>query len=155
MYRVKYRLKRARVIWRKWQRSLDKTMTYEQRKITPYEEKAIRLWKLLLKDENTQMAYNTNGVRQIEKESVFMIFQPSGNNDYLMTLVDITNERRSLYELNIPQKHADTVCDYFDTEMEKRMRKAESNALSIIEYDIDKLLEKEEITLLEKLKKKK
>lgn len=154
MYRLKYRWKRLRVVWRKWQRSLNNTITYEQRQITPYEEKAIRLWKILLKDEDTQMAYNTNGVRQIEKESVFMIFQPSGNNDYLMTLVDVTDQRRSLYELHIPQKHADIVCDYFDTEMEKRMRKAESNAMSIIEYDIDKLLEKEEIALLERMKKK-
>ncbi len=154
MYRLKYRWKRLQVVWRKWQRSLNKTMTYEQRQITPYEEKAIRLWKILLKDEDTQMAYSTNGVRQIEKESVFMIFQPSGNNDYLMTLVDVTDQRRSLYELHIPQKHADLVCDYFDTEMEKRMRKAESNAMSIIEYDIDKLLEKEEIALLDRMKKK-
>lgn len=152
MYKLDYRWKRFRVYWRKWKNSLNETMVYEQRKITPYEEKAIRLWKLLLKDESTQMAYNTNGVRQIEKESVFMIFQPTGNNDYLMTLVDITDQRRSLYELHIPEKHADIVCDYFDTELEKRMKKAESDAMSLIEYDIDKLIEKEENAITKKLK---
>lgn len=91
MYKIDYRWKRLRVVWRRWHTSLNETMVYENRKITPYEEKAIKLWKLLLKDEDTQMSYNTIGVRQLEKENVFMIFQQTGSNDYLMTLVDIND----------------------------------------------------------------
>lgn len=153
MYKIDYRWKRLRVVWRRWHTSLNETMVYENRKITPYEEKAIKLWKLLLKDEDTQMSYNTIGVRQLEKENVFMIFQQTGSNDYLMTLVDINDQTRSLYELHIPDKHAEIVCDSFDIEMEKRMKKNELNALSIIEYDIDKLIEKEELAVLQRMKK--
>lgn len=146
-YTIKYRIKILRVYWRKWRRSIDNRMTIERKQITTYEEKAIRLWKILLKDEDTQMNYNTSGVRQIEKDNVLMMFQPAGNSDYLMTLFDVDDTRRSLYELRIPQKESEVVSDYFDTEMEKRMKKAENNKRSIIETDLDKLLEKEEKSL--------
>jgi hypothetical protein len=143
-YNLKYRYKRILVYWRQWQMSIDDTMTSNKRKLTPYEEKAIRLWRLCLKDEDTQMAYNTNGVRQIEKEHVFIVFQPCGNQDYIMTIMDVNDNGRSLYEFHIPPKDSDDVCEYFDLEMEKRMRKVENNKRNIIESDIDKLLEQEE-----------
>jgi hypothetical protein len=128
-------------------------MTIERKPITTYEGKAIRLWKILLKDEDTQMNYNTSGVRQIEKDNVLMMFQPAGNSEYLMTLFDVDDTRRSLYELRIPQKESEVVSDYFDTEMEKRMKKAENNKRSIIETDLDKLLEKEEKLLTDRKNK--
>ena len=152
-YTIKHRLKRLRVYWRKWRRSIDNRMTIERKQITTYEEKAIRLWKILLKDEDTQMNYNTSGVRQIEKDNVLMMFQPAGNSEYLMTLFDVDDTRRSLYELRIPQKESEVVSDYFDTEMEKRMKKAENNKRSIIETDLDKLLEKEEKLLTDRKNK--
>ena len=152
-YTIKHRFKRLRVYWRKWRRSIDNRMTIERKPITTYEGKAIRLWKILLKDEDTQMNYNTSGVRQIEKDNVLMMFQPAGNSDYLMTLFDVDDTRRSLYELRIPQKESEVVSDYFDTEMEKRMKKAENNKRSIIETDLDKLLEKEEKLLTDRKNK--
>ena len=148
-YNVKYRYKRILVYWRQWQMSINNTMT-DKRKLTPYEEKAIRLWRLCLKDEDTQMAYNTNGVRQIEKEHVFIVFQPCGNQDYIMTIMDVNNDSRSLYEFHIPQKDSDDVCEYFDLEMEKRMRNVENNKRRIIETDIDKLLAQEEKIAMDK-----
>jgi hypothetical protein len=152
-YTIKHRFKRLRVYWRKWRRSIDNRMTIERKSITTYEGKAIRLWKILLKDEDTQMNYNTSGVRQIEKDNVLMMFQPAGNSEYLMTLFDVDDTRRSLYELRIPQKESEVVSDYFDTEMEKRMKKAENNKRSIIETDLDKLLEKEEKLLTDRKNK--
>ena len=95
-YRVKYRYKRALIHWRQWQMSINNTMTSDKRKLTAYEEKAIRLWRLCLKDEDTQMAYNTHGVRQIEKEHLFIMFQPGGNNDHIMTIMDVNSNGRSL-----------------------------------------------------------
>jgi hypothetical protein len=149
-YNINYRYKRLQVYWRQWQMSINDTMTPDRRKLTPYEEKAIRLWRLCLKDEDTQMAYNTNGVRQIEKEHLFIVFQPGGNHDYIMTIMDVNDNGRSLYEFHIPQKDSDDVCEYFDLEMEKRMRKVENNKRNIIESDIDKLLAQEEKISIDK-----
>ena len=143
-FNLKYRWKRLNVMFRKWMQSIDDKMSVYDKELTAYEEKAAKLWKLLLKDKNTHMAYSSSGVRQIQKENVFMIFQPNGNNDYLMTVVDTTDGRKSLYEVHIPAKQAIVVCDCFDDEMEKRMTKAEKDARSIIENDIDSLLENEE-----------
>lgn len=141
--RVQWRLMRLQVLWRNWTRSLDKSITLERRKLTAYEEKGIRLWKLCLRDEDTQMAYNSHGVRQIEKEHLFIMFQPNGSN-YIMTVMDVSDSSRCLYEFHIPGNEATPVCEYFDFEMERRMLKVENNKRSIIENDIDKLIEREE-----------
>jgi hypothetical protein len=151
--KVKYKYLRLRIKWRNWRRSFGDKMIAEKSKLTPYEEKAIRLWKILLKDEDTKMSFNTLGVRQIEKSNVFMTFQSGYNSEYIMTLIDITDDRRSLYELHIPPRHADIVLDHFDYELEKRMKRAELNKREIIETDIDKLLEQEEKLLLNRIKK--
>lgn len=144
MKSLKYKWLRFRVVLRTLAKSLDDRMSVHDKELTPYEEKAIRLWKLLLKDKETQMAFSSSGTRQIQRDNVFMIFQSHGNNDHIMTIVDTTEGRRSLYELHIPQKNAHIVCDYFDDEMERRMAKAEKDARSIIENDIDSLLQIEE-----------
>ena len=101
--KMKYKYLRLRIKWRNWRRSVGDKMVAERSKITPYEEKAIRLWKLLLRDEDTKMSFNTYGIRQIEKNNVFMKLQVNGaSTDCIMTLIDITTERRSLYEIHIP-----------------------------------------------------
>jgi len=152
--KLKYKYFRLIIKWRRWRTSINDKMVAERSKLTAYEEKALRLWKILLKDEDTKMSYNTFGVRQIEKKNIFMKLQPGGNNDCIMTLIDITTERRSLYEIHIPQSHADVIIDHFDYELEKRMKKAEINKRIIIETDIDNLLEQEEKMVLEKIAKK-
>ena len=90
------------------------------------------------------MAYNSWGIRQIDKENLSIIFKPSGNTDYIMTIIDITDDRKSIYEIHIPTKNADEVCDYFDNEMDRRMREKENTKKSIIGNDLDRLLEQEE-----------
>ena len=65
-YKLKYRFKRLQVRWRRWRRSIDNMTNVEQGKLTPSEEKAIRLWRICLRSEDTQMQYDTSDVRQIE-----------------------------------------------------------------------------------------
>lgn len=143
------------VRWRRWIKSFDKITIMDQDKLTNSEEKAIKLWKLCLKSEDTQMQYNTYGIRQIEKDDVLIIFKPFSSRDYIMTVMYIKDEKTNLYELHIPEKYANFVCDYFDTEMEKRMRKAENSKRAIIETSIDKLIEYEEKEYLDRTNNKK
>lgn len=142
--RIKWKWNRFRVYLRGLGDQIDRrTFSSESRVLTAYEEKGIKLWKLCLKDEDTQMAYNAHGVRQLEKEHLFIMFQPNGKN-YIMTVMDVSDHGRCLYEFHIPSKEADPVCEYFDYEMEKRMLRVENNKRSIIENDIDKLIQREE-----------
>jgi acyl carrier protein len=60
--------------------------------------------------------------------------------------VEIIMELEKILDIVI----TDDVCEYFDLEMEKRMRKVENNKRSIIESDIDKLLAQEEKISMDK-----
>ena len=151
---AKFRIKRIQVLWRKWRLSLDKSITMENQKLSTYQEKAIRLWRLCLKDDNTKLAYNTLGIRQLEKENLFITYTPAGNGSYIITIMDISGDRKNLYEVHIPSKHTDYAGDMFDAEMEKRMRKVENTKRAIIESDIDKLIEQEEKILMSKHRSK-
>jgi hypothetical protein len=155
MYKVKMRWKRLRVKWRRWKRSLDNSIKPESSKLTAYEEKGIRLWKMVVRDEDTQMALNSSGVRQIEKDTLFITVAPhNGSDRYTMTIMDITSSRRSLYELHFDGKHANNVCESFDIEMDRRMRKVEMSKRNLIETDIDKLISAQNKTLEKQAKER-
>lgn len=139
-YRLNYRLKRFIIKWRRWRARIDSKIGPEGNKLTQFEEKAIRLWKLCLRDKDTKLAYNSMGIRQLEKGNLFLIFKPSGSNDFIMTIMDITVERKSVFEIHIPIKHSGDVCDYFDVELGRRMRETESAKRSMIGDDLDRLL---------------
>lgn len=143
--RLKYRFKRLIVRWRQWKRSLNNSIKSESSKLTPAEEKGIRLWKITIKDEDSELSLNSVGDRQVEKESLFIIVNPQvGSTSVNMTIINITDIGKSLYELRIDGKHAESVIEAFDTEMDKRMRKRENSKRILIENDIDKLIEEEE-----------
>jgi hypothetical protein len=152
-YRLKYRIKRALVKWSSWKRKIDNKFESKKTKLTPFEEKAIQLWRLTLKDKDAQLAYNSFGIRQLDKENLSIIFKPSGNSDYIMTILDVTEDRKSVFEIHIPNKHADDVCDYFDMELERRMKEVEDTKKTIISGDLDRLLEQEERELNRKKRK--
>lgn len=138
---------RLLVHFRRFRRSF-KVIKPEFSKLTPFEEKGIKLWKMCLKDDNCQMAYNSYGDRQIEKNTLFITLNPHvGTDAHTMTIMDITNERRCVYELHLDGKSAKDVCQFFDEEMDKRMKKKESIKRSLIETDIDKLIEEEQMSL--------
>jgi len=153
-YKLSYRMKRWRVYWRRWKNSLDNRITPEEYKIvSPFQEKGIKLWRLCLKDNSAKLGFNTNGVRQIEKDNLLLVFQHNPSGESVMTIMDINSSNKNIYELNIPNKQSNYVCDLFDDEMDKRMSLAERTKRNIIETDLDNLLIVQENLLKNKLKK--
>jgi hypothetical protein len=140
-YRLSYRIKRLRVRWRRWKDSLDNRISPEEsRTVTPFQEKAIRLWRLCLKDGESKLAFNTNGIRQIEKENLLLVFQHNSSGESVMTIMDINESSKNIYELNIMSKPSLYVCDLFDDEMDRRMYMADSAKRKMIETDLDNLV---------------
>jgi hypothetical protein len=138
--KLKYKFKRLRVIIRRWKRNID-SFRPDDIEATTYEEKGLRLWRMVIRDESTQMAYNAEGTRQIEKGTLFITLTPSNSvNRYTMTIMDISGTRRSLYELHVEGKSAALAIESFDDEMQRRMQKVENNKRNLIETDIDKLI---------------
>ena len=154
--RIKYRFKKLRVRWRRWRRSLDNSIKPESSKLTPYEEKGLKLWKMVVRDEESQMALNSYGVRQVEKDTIFITVTPTNSSDrFTMTIMDITSNRRSLYELHFDGKTAANALEAFDVEMEKRMRKVENSKRALIETDIDKLIQSQDKALKKQAEERK
>ena len=155
MYKFKSRLKRLQVRWRNWKKKVDNKMTYKHNS-SSFESKSVKFWKIFLKDPDTHMSFNTSDVRQIERGSVLMILEPNNesSSEYIMTIMDISNDNKSFYELHFTSKVAENVCECFDTEMEKRMKSSEKIKRDLIEKDIDNLIEKETKNFQEKILKK-
>ena len=145
--RFKFRWKRIRVMWRRWKRKVD-SLKPDYSIQTNYEEKGLRLWRMVIRDEDTQMAYNSEGTRQIEKDTLFITVTPNNSIDrYTMTIMDISGSRRSLYELHVEGKSAAMAIESFDDEMQRRMKKVENNKRRLIETDIDKLIQSQDKSL--------
>ena len=145
--RFKFRWKRIRVMWRRWKRKVD-SLKPDYSIQTNYEEKGLRLWKMVIRDEDTQMAYNSEGTRQIEKDTLFITVTSNNSIDrYTMTIMDISGSRRSLYELHVEGKSAAMAIESFDDEMQRRMKKVENSKRKLIETDIDKLIQSQDKSL--------
>lgn len=153
-YKIGYRIKRLRVHWRRWKSSLDNRITPEEsRVLSPLQEKAIKLWRLCVKDRDAKLEFNTNGVRQIEKSDLLMVLQHNPSGESVLSIMDINENSKNIYELSVPNKHSQYVCDLFDDEMDRRMFMADSAKRKIIETDLDKLLAQQEAKMKNREKK--
>jgi len=144
---IDYRIKRMQVRWRKFKRRFDKGLYPEkEHRISPYQEKAIRLWRMTLKDPDSRLGVNTYGVRQVDRENLVMVFQDFGgsNDDSILTIMDTNDNGNNLYELHISKRHAIMLCEAFDDEMNRRMNRVESAKRLLIESDLDNLLRSQE-----------
>jgi hypothetical protein len=144
---IDYRIKRMQVRWRKFKRRFDKSLYPEKEyRISPYQEKAIRLWRMTLKDPDSRLGVNTYGVRQVDRENLVMVFQDFGgsNDDSILTIMDTNDNGNNLYELHISKRHAIMLCEAFDDEMNRRMNRVESAKRLLIESDLDNLLRSQE-----------
>ena len=140
---INYRIKRIKVRWRRFMRRFDKGL-YPQKeyRISPYQEKGMRLWRLMLKDQDSKLGVNTYGVRQIEKDNLLLVFLSGGNSndDSVLTIMDVNDSGNNVYELHIGARQAASICEAFDMEMNRRMNRAESAKRLLIESDLDRLL---------------
>ena len=144
---IDYKIKRLKVRWRRFMRRFDKRLYPEkEHRISPYQEKAIRLWRMTLKDPSSRLGVNTFGVRQVDRENLVIVFQDFGgaNDDSVLTIMDTNDNGNNLYELHISKRHAGMVCEAFDDEMDRRMNRVESAKRLLIESDLDNLLKSQE-----------
>ena len=136
-------------------KKIDTKVTYEteDKKITPLQEKAVKLWKLCLKDMETNLSCSiSDKTRHIEKDNLLIILSPMNELDYLMTIVDGDNSKSCLYEIRIGSKLSSSVTTTFDNENERRMKEGEEDKRKTIHSDLDKLLLQEENSLKKSLK---
>jgi hypothetical protein len=111
---------------------------------TLMQNKSIKLWKLLLKDNDSFISCSPiNRIRQIEKDSLLITLTPVNQVDYQMVILDANEEKSSLYEIHQSQKSLLELITSFDNENERRMMIGRTRRISQINNDLDKLLKKQ------------
>jgi hypothetical protein len=124
----------------KW---FDTKVTSGEIKVSPMQEKAVKLWKVCLKNKKSIISCSiSNKIRHIEKNNLLITLSPTNQIDYLMTIID--NNKSCLYEIRISSKLADDVILSFDVENQRRMMIIEESKRKFIYNDLDKLLSSEE-----------
>ena len=119
---------------------------------TPLQMKSIKLWKLLLRDSNSNMSCSLiNKIRQIEKDNMLVILSQINEQDYLLTIMDVDTTKSCLYEVPIYSKISTILIDTFDTENQKRMNLRQSVKKESISNDLDKLINEQVKSLIKTL----
>lgn len=143
---MKFKFLRKYIKWSLFFKKLNAKMApREYGPLSPLQEKAIKLWKLCIKDKSTELRSSFfDKVRQIDKDNLMLILRHASNDYYLLTILDFDSIRNNCYEVQIPRSYIDNICDLFDVEMSRRMRAAENIKREILGDDLDKLISNQE-----------
>lgn len=143
---LKFFLVRKWVEFNAWFYKIDRKMTVGNHKLNTMQEKAVKLWKVSLKDKDCGLHCSlSTKERQVESGNILMVLTPSGVDHHTMSIFDSTDTNRcNFYELVIPQPHITQVCDQFDVEMDRRMRENESDRREMVEDIMDTMVRKHE-----------
>jgi hypothetical protein len=140
----------------KWSVSnINKTLKAEpeNHEILPIQTKSIKLWKLLLRDDESQISCSLgNRIRQIEKDNMLLILSPINQLDFQLTIMDVDNNKSCLYEIPIYSRISDNLIEVFDNENERRMNLGQSEKRQSIHNDLDKLISQQQESLKRRTK---
>lgn len=144
----KFNVFRRYVELTKLYKKIDKKILVKNHTLTPLQEKTMKLWKLLIKDKNALMSCSIlSAERQLRKNNILIILYPHTHEDYIMTIFDVNNDKRCLYEVHIPEDYVKGntgIVTMFDNEIEKRLRSSENDIRKMIDDDLGKLIEIQE-----------
>jgi len=143
---LKFFLVRKWIEFNSWFYKIDRKMTVGNHKLNPMQERAVRLWKVSLKDKDCVMHCSlSTKERQVESGSILIVLSPTGVDHQVMSIFDSTDDTKcNFYELIIPQPHITQVCDQFDTEMGRRMRENELDKRDMVEDIMDTMVRRQE-----------
>jgi hypothetical protein len=117
----------------------------ENTEILPIQTKSIKLWKLLLRDDKSQISCSLgNRIRQVEKDNMLLILAPINQQDYQLTIMDVDNIKSCLYEIPMYSKLSEVLIEVFDNENEKRMLEGQLEKKQSIHNDLDKLISQQQ-----------
>lgn len=148
---IRRKLLRSIIRWRRFKKRLGEKMSMDRvKKQSMYQQKAIELWSVMLKDKETMLHYsNVTDTRQLHKKEVLVSLYP-GHDDYHMCIIDHSGQRNNLYEVLIRKIDVTLLIDTFDVENDRRMRHLEGEKRMIIYEDLDFLLDKQRKALQKK-----
>jgi hypothetical protein len=143
---LKFYLFRKWIEFNSWFYKIDKKMTLGHRELNNMQSKAVKLWKLCLKDKNCNLQCSiSNKQRQVESGKILIILSPDGVDHSIMSIFDhVDNNKCNFYEIVIPQPHLEEICQQFDDLVLKRMGNKEQKNRGMVEEFFDTMVSRQE-----------
>lgn len=108
----------------------------------PLIEKSIQIWKLCVKQKNSELHFSyLSKARQVKLGEYFLMFTEVGYERGIIKVHYNSEGCSSYYECYIKKNHLEDVVDYFDLEVEKRMRVIENQNKSKVISSLDSLIQ--------------
>lgn len=118
-----------------------KYKNFEDVDVLPMQEKAIKLWKMALRDKSSSINCSlSDKSRQVESGSLLMILSSINEMDSIMTIMDVDDKKSYLYEVRMGNKITDSISEYFDEENRKRIDVANKKRKDLINNNLDRLI---------------
>jgi len=141
---IKYKLLKSYAKTKKYFRGFRDRLEIADMTLTQLQVKGIKLWVLYLRNKDTKLYSSiATGDRQIKYDNTLLILRP-GNEQDIMTIINLSDNVETCYEIGVPPKSSNYVREKFDIEMDRRMRATEHAKREIIQMSIDRLIDIEE-----------
>lgn len=143
---LKFYLLRKWIEFNSWFYKIDKKMTVGHHELNSMQSKAVKLWKICLKDSKCVLQCSIpNKQRQIESGKIFMVLSATNLDHAILSIFDSTSEDKcNFYEVIVPQPHLEEICQSFDSVVAKRMGLKEQRSRDTVEEIFDTLLSKQQ-----------
>jgi hypothetical protein len=143
---LKFFLLKKWVEFNSWFNKIDNKMTVGNHKLSSMQEKAVKLWRICLKEKNCKLDCSISSrQRQIESGKILIVLTPGGTDYSTMSIFDGTdNAKCNFYEVSIPQPHLDQIYQQFDDMVYRRMSNKEQKNREMVEEVFDTMISKQE-----------
>lgn len=138
---IKIRVARAHIKLKNKRKSL---RLIKKTEINNMQKSVIDFFLFILKHKDATLNHSPESkTRFIDLNNIWVTMSSSGNNTYLINIIDesIENEAHS-HEVIIPYDYAVNLMDEFDAELERRFRAMEAAKKNIVVDEIERLTNK-------------
>jgi hypothetical protein len=131
-------------VFRKWIR-----FKYKYSKISmttkieaPLVERGIKIWKICVRDKKSELNYSLlSKIRQVKLDNFYLVFTEDAYERGTIRIYNFNESCSSYFECYITKINFEEVADFFDTEVEKRVRITDNNNKNILIDNMDKIIE--------------
>jgi hypothetical protein len=108
----------------------------------PLTDRGIKIWKICTKDKRSELNFSyISKARQIKLGELYLIFTEDEYERGTIKIYNNTSGCNSYFECYINKNNFEDVADYFDLEVEKRIRVIDNHNKNKVLHSMDELIE--------------
>ena len=131
-------------VFRKWIKFKYK---YSKMSMTPIIEgplidRGIKIWKICVRDKKSELNFSpVSKIRQVKLDNFYLVFTEDGYERGTIRVYNFNESCSSYFECYITKNNFEDVADFFDIEVEKRIRITDNNNKNNLINNMDKIIE--------------